>query len=117
MSSEKNAFKKISMGVILKYVGVSVDAKMPVKFRVSTREIPKNRSKFTKNAIFDLFWFTVHKRFGALGLLCVLLRILRRIKNGIACQYSGHANLLPMHVKVKFFQKLLNFEAFQKANE
>ena len=40
--------------MILKYVGVSVAAKMSAKFRESTREIPKHRSKFTKNAIFDL---------------------------------------------------------------
>ena len=51
--------------MILKYVGVSVAAKMSAKFRESTREIPKHRSKFTKNAIFDLFCFPVHKRFSA----------------------------------------------------
>ena len=57
MSSEKNVFKNISKDMILKYIGVSVAAKMSLKFGVSTREIPRNSSKFTKNYIFDLFWF------------------------------------------------------------
>ena len=57
------------MVMILKYVEILVAAKMSVKFRESIREIPKNRSKFTKNAIFDLFWFPVHKRFSVVQLL------------------------------------------------
>ena len=47
----------------------SVAAKKLVEFWGSTREIPKNRSKFTKNYIFDIFWFPVHKRFRAFQLL------------------------------------------------
>ena len=37
------------MGMILKYAEISVAIKMSLKFRGSIREIPKNRSKFTKN--------------------------------------------------------------------
>ena len=66
-SSEKNVFIKISMGMILKYVEISVAVKVSVKFRGSIREIP--RSKCTKNAIFDLFWFPIHKRLTAVELL------------------------------------------------
>ena len=60
MLTEKNVFIQISMGMILKYIGISVAAKMSVKFKLSKREIPKNRSKFTLNAIFELFWFPVY---------------------------------------------------------
>ena len=49
------------MGIILKYMVVSVAAKMSLKFRGSTTEIPKYRSKLTKYAIFDLFWLFGHK--------------------------------------------------------
>ena len=57
MSSEKNFFIKILMGITLKYLVVWVVAKKWVHFRKSSREIPKSRSKFKKNTIFDLFWF------------------------------------------------------------
>ena len=57
------------MGMILKYVAISVAAKMSVKFKGSIREIPKNRSKCTKNGIFYLFWFRVHKPFSVVWLL------------------------------------------------
>ena len=65
MSSENNFFIKILMGGTFKYVEVSVVAKTWVNFRQSTREIPKSKSKFTKNYVFDLFWFPVHKHFSA----------------------------------------------------
>ena len=35
---------------------------MLLKFLSIAREIPKNRWKFTKNAIFDLFWITSLKK-------------------------------------------------------
>ena len=50
-SSENNFFIKISRDIIFKYVVVAVAAKMSVKFSGSIIEIPKNRSKFSKNAI------------------------------------------------------------------
>ena len=53
------------MGITFKYIVVSVVAKTWLSFRESTREIPKSRSKFKKNTIFDLFWFPVHKRFSS----------------------------------------------------
>ena len=65
MSSENNFFIKISMNITLKYVVVSVAAKMSAKFGRSTDEISKNRSKFKKDAIIDLFGLSVHKRFSA----------------------------------------------------
>ena len=40
ISSEKNVFIKIAMGIILNYAEISVAAKMLVKFRGSIREIP-----------------------------------------------------------------------------
>ena len=40
------------MGIFLKYVVASVAAKISLVFTGSIREMPKNRSKFTKNAIF-----------------------------------------------------------------
>ena len=55
-SSEKNVFIKISMGMNLKYVEILAAAKKSVKFGRSIREIPKNRSKFTKNVILHLFF-------------------------------------------------------------
>ena len=41
ISSEKNVLIKISMDMILKYVGISVAAKMSLKFRGSIREMPE----------------------------------------------------------------------------
>ena len=69
MSTEYNFVIQILIRIILKYVVISVVAITAVKFRGSTREVPKNRSKFTKNFILDLFQFPVHKRFNAVQLL------------------------------------------------
>ena len=44
----------LSVVLIEKYVEKSEAAKMSVEFKGSIIEIPKNRSKFTKNAILDL---------------------------------------------------------------
>ena len=65
MSSENNFSIKITMGVILIYIVASVAAKMSVKLWGSNRKIPENSSKFTKNAMFYIFWFPVHKNFSA----------------------------------------------------
>ena len=43
----------------LKYVEILVAAKKSVKFRRSIKEIPKNRSKLTKNDILHLFFLPV----------------------------------------------------------
>ena len=40
-----------------------------VRFSESTREIPKSRSKFSKNAIFDLFFLPVEISFSVVQLL------------------------------------------------
>ena len=57
MSLENSVFIKISRAMTLKYVGYQSLAKTSVKFRGSTREIPKDRSKFMKNAIFTFAGF------------------------------------------------------------
>ena len=51
-SGKKKIFQKISVGIILKYVMVSVVTKISLQLRGSTRELPKNRSKFTTKSVF-----------------------------------------------------------------
>ena len=67
-SHRKKLFQKNISGN-MKYVVVSVAAKMLVKFWRTTTEISKNRSKFMKNAFFHLFWWPFHKSFSASQLL------------------------------------------------
>ena len=62
---KKKLFIKISMGMKLKYVEILVAAKKSVKFRRGIREIPKNRSKFTKHVILHLFFLAVQTSFSA----------------------------------------------------
>ena len=64
-----NFFIKISMNLFCKYVIVSVAAKMSVQFRSTTSKISKNRSEFTKSAIFYLFWFLVHMKPSTVSLM------------------------------------------------
>ena len=82
MTLENNFFIIILMGITFKYIVVSVVAKTWLSFRESTREIPKSRSKFTKNAKLNFLLFLPScpnqlQRCLAFG--WVLLEILRRI--------------------------------------
>ena len=101
ISSENNVFIKISMGMILNYAEISVAAKMSLKFRGSVREIPKNRSKFTKNAIFDLFFLAVQTSFSVV-----------EIMDGFSWEYLDASKMLGdmqtfcRRVKVNFFLKI-----------
>ena len=107
MSSKQYFFIQILMDITFKYVAVFVVAKTGVKFRESTRQIPKSRSTFTKNAIFDVFWFPVHKRFSAV--LYGLCWEYWDASKMVSLVMIGAMQTFCRWVKVKFFLKIGQF--------
>ena len=90
ISPRKNSIIRKLMGIIMKYVVVSVTAKVSLKFKSSTREMPKNRSKFTKKYKFLLFLvFCPLKLYRCLALVrFVMMCDLKCYRSS----RSGHAN-------------------------
>ena len=114
ISSEKNVFIKRSMGMNLKYVEILVAAKKSVKFRRSIREIPKNRSKFSKNAIFYLFFHPVQTSIHVAKLLDGFCWEYLDASKMLSFVMIGAMQTFCQWVKLKFFLKLVNFEGLQK---
>ena len=82
--------------MILNYLEISVAAKISVKFRGSIREIPKNRSKFTKNVILHLFCLPVQTSFSAVQLLDGFCQEYLDASKMLSFVIIAHANFLPM---------------------